>query len=135
MRRTCALIVALLLLGGCGSDESEPSLSESLTDTTWVSESDKIKEYRDDGTYGVSTSEFDDVSEANREWGTWSLDGNMLTVSPDTESPFCAEVTATYLVELVDDGNRLDVSVQDDPCEPRREDFSLGLTRRADADP
>ena len=131
-----AVVVLALLgaLGACGSDESEPSLSETLTETTWVSGGGKFIEFRDDGAYGVSTEEFEGVSESDREWGTWSVDGNVLSMTPDLESPFCAEVTGTYTMAVLDSGDRLDATVQDDPCEPRQEDFSLGLTRQADAD-
>ena len=130
MRLLCVLVLAVALLAGCGSDESEPDLADTLTGATWITEGDKYIVFRDAGDYGVGTVEVSsDVSLADREWGTWSVDGNVLTKVPDAGSPVCAEVTSSYTIEVVDDGERLETTVQDDECEPRHEDFSRGLTR------
>lgn len=127
-------IVVLTALGGCGSDESEPSLSESITETSWKSVAGKIIEFRDDGTFGVSVVAFVDVSSADREWGTWEIEGSVLTMNPDADSPYCAEEPGSYTIAIVDDGNRLDAAVEEDSCGgPRQADFSPGLTRVADA--
>ena len=95
----------------------------------------KIIEFRDDGTFGVSTKRFVDVSSANREWGTWSIEGSVLTFNPDAESPYCAESPGSYSIAIVDNGDRVDATVESDSCgNPRQSDFSAGLTRLADTE-
>jgi hypothetical protein len=136
------VIGGVLLLSGDGdggpvaaADESEPTLSDSLTGAVWVTTGDKFVVFLDDGTYGVGTSAvLDDVTTADIEWGTWSVDGSVLTKVPDAASTFCAEVTGTYTIDVVDDGHRLDATVQEDPCLWRSSEFSQGLNRRADAE-
>jgi hypothetical protein len=127
-------MVVLVLLGGCGSGDSETSLSDSITDATWLSAGNKLVVFEDDGAFGVGRSPFNDVSAADTEWGTWSVEASVLSMTPDAESPKCAEVTGTYSIDVVDDGNRIDATVQDDPCSGRRADFSEGLTRLDDAE-
>lgn len=130
-----AIIVVLAGLGACGSDESETSLSESITETSWLTVGGKTIEFRDDGTFGVSVVPFVDVSSADREWGTWSIEGSVLTMTPDADSPYCAEEPGSYTIAIENDGNRLDATVEEDSCGgPRQEDFSQGLTRNADAE-
>jgi hypothetical protein len=123
------MIVVLAALGGCGSDQSETSLSESITETTWKSADGNIVEFREDGTFGISAVEFVDVSSANREWGAWELEGSVLTITPDEDSPYAAGKSGSYTIAIADDGNRLDLTVEEDSWVSRLEDFSQGLTR------
>ena len=124
MRRVFISSVVLALLAGCGT-----SLSDSMSEGTWASYGGMLLAFHGDGTYSVGVTAPEDVSEASAEWGTWSLEGDSLTLIPDAESPFCAEVAGSYTVELIDDGTRLEAAVEDDECSARREDFVLGLTR------
>ena len=136
MRKVVVVIIVILAgLGACGSDDSEPSLSESITASSWMTRGGKIIEFREDGTFGVSTTEFDDVSSANREWGTWTLEGSVLTFNPDADSPYCAEEAGSYTISIVNDGTSVEATVEEDSCGgPRQSDFSAGLTRIADAE-
>ena len=134
MRRIAALIAALALVGGCGTTES--SLSDSMVGH-WVTDLHGIHiVFLDDGSYGKGHSPAQaspkDVSFAELEWGTWSTDGNILTITPDTTSAYCGKIVATYEIEVLDDGNRLEVTVLDDDCTKRPEDFGSGLTRYTD---
>jgi hypothetical protein len=134
MRRTAALIVVLVLVGGCGTSES--SLSDTI-EGVWVTNLYGIYEvFLDDGTYGVGHSleqatPTDGTAELNV--GTWSVDGNVLTRTADASASYCAGMVATYEVEVLDDGNRLDIVVLEDDCAgPGRADFGSGLTRYSD---
>lgn len=129
-----AIIVVLAGLGACGSDESETSLSESITETSWKSADGNIIEFRDDGTFGISTVAFVDVSSANREWGTWDIEGSVLTMTPDADSRYAAEIPGSYTIAIADDGNMLEFTVEEDNWAPRQEDLSQGLTRNVDAE-
>jgi hypothetical protein len=132
MRKILIIMVGLVVaLGACGSDDSAPSISESITETSWETDQGKLIIFQEDGMYGAGAATFTDVTSADREWGTWTVDGSVLTMMPDADSPNCGEVPGTYTVALVDDGNSLDVTVEDDDCGPRRADFSSGLTRTA----
>ena len=131
MRTITALVAALVLIGGCGSDE--PSLSETI-EGVWVTELfGKYEVFLDDGTYGVGntiSSATPVDGEAELDSGTWSVDGDILTRTTDASS-LCAPWVGTYEVEVLDDGDRLEITVLEDECELRREDFGSGLTRSA----
>ena len=63
------------------------------------------------------------------EWGTWTLESDVLTLVPDAQSPTCADVIGVYQLDVTDDGTRIDVTVQDDTCDGRSSDVSMGLTQ------
>lgn len=125
MRSLTVLIVALALVGGCGT--TERSLSDSIVGN-WVTDRyNTHAEFRDDGTYDKGTGV------PNRlEWGTWSTDGNTLTLNPDAATDACADRVGTYEIDVIDDGNRMEVTVLDDDCGLRAMDFGSGLTRNID---
>jgi hypothetical protein len=125
-------LAVVALLGACGSDDSEPSLSDTLTGSTWLTQDDYYQTYHDDGTYAVDTTMAGaegDVSAADTEWGTWTLDENVLSLTADAESAYCAGVTGTYLLEVTEDGNRIEVSLESDDCSARRVGFPPAVTR------
>jgi hypothetical protein len=132
MRRILTALAVVALLGACGSDASEPSLSETLIESAWLTQENFHQTYHDDGTYAVdrTTARAEgDVSAADLEWGTWTLDGNVLSLTPNAESAYCAGISATYLLEVTDDGNRIEVSIQDDTCYQRSVGFPPAVTR------
>lgn len=124
------LITILVLLGGCGTGASEPESdpAESIIGT-WTSQGGKYVTFRDDGTYDVGT----EPANASTEFGTWSMEGDVLTKVTDPEASSCAGITATYEVELLDDGTQLESTVVDDECGVRVADFVL-LTKHTDSD-
>jgi hypothetical protein len=134
MNRLMVILLLAASVSACGSDDADSSLSDTLTDAAWVTTQGKRIEFRDDGTYGVSVESFDEVSEADREWGSWSLDEDELSMTPDTQSPFCAEAIGTYTIVVREGGVALDVKVVEDQCEQRERDFSSGLTQLAATD-
>jgi hypothetical protein len=132
MRRMLTALAVVALLGACGSDDSEASLSDTLTGSTWLTQDDYYQTYHDDGTYAVDSTMAraeGDVSAADLEWGTWTLDENVLSLTPDAESTYCTGLSATYLLEVTDGGNRIEVSIQDDDCSVRSAGFPPALTR------
>ncbi len=142
MRNSFCVGVALLLLaaltvGGCGSGEAD-SPSELLVGT-WVTDLwSAIEVFNEDGTYGVGhtvdLASGDDVSQAELGFGTWSIDGNILTRSGDPEAPYCAGIVGTYEIEFLDDGDRVAVTVVSDDCPTQRRDFGSGLSRYTESD-
>ena len=128
MRLTVVLVVAIVLLGGCGTEESEPGLSESIVGT-WVSAKGLYVTFDDDGTYDVGT----EAGAADREFGTWSVEGGVLTKLTDEESRYCAGIVGIYETEVLDDGERLESTVVDDECPKRTGDF-LSLTREVETE-
>lgn len=136
MRRIAALIATLVLVGGCGTSES--SLSDTV-EGSWETDQYGIHiVFLDDGTYGTGHSleqaSPDDVSTAELEWGTWSVDGNTLILTPDPSSPHCAEMAGTYEIEVLGGGDRSDVAVLEDECSSRNIDFASGLARTNHSD-
>ena len=130
MRQLLLLLLAILvLLGGCetGESESESDLAESIVGT-WTSEKGKYVTFRDDGTYDVG----DEPANASTEFGTWSMEGDVLTKVTDPEASNCAGITATYEVELLDDGTHIEPTVVDDECGVGVSDFVL-VTKYTDA--
>jgi hypothetical protein len=142
MRGIISVIALAALAGACGSNDSAPSLSDTLTESTWVTSAEAYQVYLDDGTYNVSfnraTAEGVDQAEGQDEntadpelleWGTWTVESDVLTLVPDAQSPSCADIIGVYQLDVTDDGTRIDVTVQDDTCNGRSSDVSMGLTQ------
>ena len=130
MRTITALVVALVLVGGCGSDE--PSLSETI-EGVWVTDLfGKYEVFLEDGSYGVGNT-VESATPVNGwaelDSGVWSVDGDILTRTPDERSEVCAGMVGTYEVEVLNGGDRLEITVLEDECELRAADFGSGLTR------
>lgn len=94
---------------------------------TWVSEKGIFVTFNDDGTYDVGT----EVGAADREFGTWSVDGRVLTKVTDDDSLYCKGSIGIYETEVVDNGERLESTVVDDECRVRVADF-VSLTRETE---
>ena len=126
MRRMYTFLIALVLVGGCGSSDS--NLEDSIVGT-WQTPAKVWVEFRDDGSYDVGHSR----GQADLEWGGWSVDGDLLTQVTEADSNACAGVTGVYTIEMLDDGDRFVATPQEDTCEARVEDFTI-LTRVEDSD-
>jgi hypothetical protein len=130
MRRIAAVIAGsvtlLVVLGGCGTP-----LSDSLVGTWQTDLNGVYVDFRTDGTYQVTPTRYGGV---RLESGTWSVEGSTLTQTPVSDSEYCADIVATYEVEVVDDGDRLEATAVDDSCPDRLRDFGSGLTRVVDAE-
>jgi hypothetical protein len=134
MRAIAALVVTLVLVGGCGS--SEASLGETI-EGVWTTDLWGTYEvFLDDGTYGVghtlesATPTEDGFAEVSH--GTWSVDGNILTRATDLSANGCPGKVATYEVEALNNGDRLELAVIEDDCADQRLDMGSGLTRYSD---
>lgn len=126
MRGMYAFLLALVLVGGCESSDS--NLEDSIVGT-WQTPAEVWVEFRDDGSYDVGHSR----GQADLEWGDWSVDGDVLTQVTDADSNACAGVTGVYAIELLDDGDRFEATPQEDTCAARVEDFTT-LTRIVDSE-
>lgn len=126
MRRTLVLMTVAVLLGGCGADDSEPGLDDSISGT-WVTRKGVYVTFDPDGTYTAGG----EVGSASKESGVWLVDGKVLTKTADAASPYCAGVTGTDESELLDGGDVLESTVIDDGCNKRVSDF-VYLTRYDD---
>jgi len=130
------LVLAALTVGGCGSGEAD-SPSELLVGT-WVTDLYGVIEvFNEDGTYGVGhtvdLASGDNVSQAELGFGTWSIDGSVLTRSMDPEAPYCPGMVGTYETEFSDDGDRVALTVVSDDCPTQRQDFGSGISRYMDS--
>ncbi len=131
MRSITALTVAALLVVACGSGDS--SSTDELVGN-WVTERGRVYVvFTDAGTYGkghsLELAAPGSDSWASLEWGTWSISGDILTLSPDPESQYCGELVARYEIGFLDGGDRLEVTILEDDCSKRNSDFGGGLTR------
>jgi hypothetical protein len=130
------LLLAALTIGGCGSGEAD-SPSELLVGTWETDLYGMVEVFNEDGTYSVGhtvdLASGDDVSQAEMGFGTWSIDGNVLTRSADPESPYCTGLVGTYEIEFLDDGDRVAVTVVSDDCPTQRRDFGSGISRYMDS--
>lgn len=63
----------------------------------------------------------------------WQVMAGIGKVESDPKSEACTSV-GIYELDVPDDGNRLEVTVLEDPCDARRDDFGSGLTRHAESD-
>lgn len=129
-----ALLVLGLVIGAvlvAGGRFSGPSLSDSITGH-WKLDPVYYIDFGDDGSYLVSVSR---EGTGRLEWGTWSVEGSTLTQTPASDSRYCAGFVGTYEIRVVDEGNRLESTVQGDACPQRLAGFGSGLTRLPDAEP
>ena len=127
MRHALVLMAVAVLVAGCGSDDPDPGLSESIIGV-WLSETGKYITFSSDGSHEVGT----EAGTANTEFGTWSVEGEILTKVTDPESVFCEGIIGIYESEVLDDGERLESTVVEDECSVRVDDFAT-LTRHADS--
>lgn len=129
-------IMTLVAVAGCGSGETD-SPSELLVGTWETDLGGTIEVFNEDGTYSVGhtvdLASGDDVSQAELNFGTWSIDGNVLTRSSDPEAPYCQGMVGTYEIEFLDDGDRVAVTAVSDDCDHGRGDFASGLSRYMDS--
>ncbi len=119
--RVSATLVVALIVTGCVPDQhpKQPDPSQALVGT-WLTESGFYVQYRDDGTYAVGSG----VSSTDVERGTWSVDWGVVTHEAEADSPRCASAVGVYETTFRDEGTRVETTVVDDPCSPRRDDFS-----------
>ena len=129
MRRMSWFAVLILMVAACGESAS---LSDSITDTVWEASDGRLIDFRTDGTYSAGSTVPDDVADADTEWGTWSLDGDVLTMTP-SESEFCT-TPGSYTVAIGESGE-LDVTLVEDECEGRANAWLDGLMPQPDTTP
>ncbi len=126
MRRMLILLVLFALLGGCGG--SDGTLADAITGAWQTGVYSNTVEFRDDGSY--------DVVEKNTarelEWGTWSTEDEVLTMVPAEDAPYCPGLSGSYTIEILEGGDLLDPTVEDDTCSGRRTDFGSELRRATD---
>lgn len=134
MRRSIHVLIALALVGTAGCGSTDASLKDSVIGT-WETSLAVVVVFNDDGTYGVGHSVVsaspDDVRFAEMEYGTWSVEGGVLTKVTDEASRFCAGIESSYEIEVLDDGDRLGLTTLSDECRVRNDDFGKGVTRKA----
>lgn len=129
MRRILTTLGVVALLGACGSGDS---LSDTLTGSAWTTHEGYYQIYRDDGTYAVANTlagARGEEASPDIEWGTWSLDEDVIALVPEDDSEYCAGVTGTYRLAVSDDEQQIDVAVESDECDARRLGFPPVLTR------
>lgn len=57
------------------------------------------------------------------EWGTWTYEDTVLTMTPDSDSLYCSGYVGTYEIEMVDGGDGMLSILVEDGCGP----WSLGF--------
>ena len=129
MRRMLILLLLFALLGGCGG--SDGTLADAITGAWQTGVYSNTVEFRDDGSYAAGN----EVASADLEWGTWSTEDEVLTMVPAEDSLYCALLSGSYTIEILEDGDLLDPTVEDDTCSGRRTDFGSELRRSTDTGP
>ena len=128
MRRTIAalaLIVLVLPFAGCGDADSADS---DVIYGTWVTELEgKYQTFNEEGSW---TAKSNPNIEASTDEGTFTFDGETLTVISDPGFGCGGEEQGSYGVEVADE-NTLDLTVIEDNCTPRAADISSGMARYA----
>jgi hypothetical protein len=125
------LLVLAALLGGCGG--SDGGLADAMIGAWQTGVYGNTVEFRDDGTYDVVEAFTDPLREL--EWGTWSTEDDVLTMVPAEDAPYCPGLSGSYTIEILEDGDLLDPTVEDDTCSGRRTDFGSELRRSTDTGP
>ena len=124
------LVVGCLMIASCGVEQA--SLEDEIVGT-WVTQADIYVVFDAAGTHGVGHSlELATGTDERRpeiEFGTWVIEGSTLTFSNDRGSKVCAGMTGVYEIEIPEEGDEMLVTVVEDECEARAEDFGGGLTR------
>lgn len=126
------LSVLVGVLAGCGQ-----SLHDQLVGT-WEGHSGYYKTFNEDGTYGVGGSpavasgEHDADIVSQLEWGTWTVEDGILTITPDADSFSCRRYVGMYEIEVTDDGQQMLSTLVEDDCGPRSLGFEGAGTRYTD---
>lgn len=135
-----ACVAAVLVAAGCSSDGSDNSLASSdtiaeATTTTTAEESDTATtgiygvwlapdgdadmSFNEDDSYAINHGEGTEPA----EWGTFTFDGERLTLSTDPDSTNCREIVGTYDAAFTAGGD-LELTDVEDPCTARRVELS-----------
>ena len=111
MYKSFILLLAVLALFAAACSSSDAS--EQIEGTWYWTALTVYMEYADDGTFSVSPStDFSNPVES----GTYTFDGETLTVTNDPDSMFCVGTTATWTVEFSDDGDEASVTIVENTC-------------------
>ena len=136
MRKLAAMLCIVLMgiLAGCGNSNFDQTVG------MWVDEESVFYlVFNEDGTYGVGRSprlaSGTDVVSPELEWGTWSYEGNLLSMAPDPDSEFCRRLIGTYEMEIIDDGQRMLATLVEDECPVRESGFEGLHIRHTDTTP
>lgn len=132
MRRLVALAVLAASALACGGGES--SLRDEMVGM-WVTDHDgAYHTFNDDGTYGAAfTPERalgDDPDFPALEWGDWTLDESVVQLVNAPDTPYCPGVAGTYEIEIT--GDRMLITLVEDECWYRSQDFGSSMTRYTD---
>lgn len=133
MRRSLAVLLIALMaaaVSSCSTDESQQDQLVGMWKTngwgTYVA-------LNDDGTYGKGSTPVQAIAmDPFFERGTWTIEEGLLTFTASEDSKYCSGVIGAFEVEITDDGDEVLVTLIEDSCDERAEDFPSGLTRHTD---
>jgi hypothetical protein len=129
---TAILLGAMISACLVGCSDSASAIEDELVGV-WYSKLYIYVAFDADGTYGKGHSAEQAQGQSQNpvmDWGTWSVEDDVLTLITADGSEYCGDTTATYRVAIADDGSEVRVTLLDDPCGIRSSDLTNGLTRR-----
>ena len=122
MHKSSILLLAVLVLIAAACSDA----SEEIEGTWYWAQTEVYVEYSDDGQISVSYSE--DLA-SPIESGTYTFDGETLTVNNGADSRYCASASATWTVEFSDDGDEANMTFVEDSCPDAVRSQNMIVTR------
>ena len=109
----------VLAMSACSSSDSEEIYG------VWITPGDHNMSFNEDGSwFVVPAADPEDI----RAFGTFTLDGELLTFTFDPDSKVCSQNIGIYDAAFTADGD-LEVNDVDDPCVVARSDLTGTLVR------
>ena len=115
------VLADLVLMAAACSDASE-----EIEGTWYWTQTEVYVGYGDDGRISVSYSE---NLASPIESGTYTFDGETLTVNNGPDSRYCASASVTWTVEFSDDGEEADMTFVEDSCQDAVRSQNMVVTR------
>jgi hypothetical protein len=140
MKRTNSMLVVLLvttlavlfLVAGCSSDDGDPSTAEQLYGT-WHDVTPSLSGYYltfdEEGI--VDTYFTSNVDGSPDQWGTYTLDGDILTMTDALDAPYCKGAVSVWTVAFSPDGDETYFAFASDECSESARGVDWTLARQS----
>jgi hypothetical protein len=130
--RLATVLLMLFLVAGCSSDDGDLSTAEQLYGT-WHDVTPSLNGYYlifdEEGI--VDTYFTSDVDGSPFQWGTYTLDGDILTMTDALDAPYCEGAVSVWTVAFSPDGDESYFTFVSDECSSSARGVDWTLARQS----
>jgi hypothetical protein len=105
------MALGLLLVSGCTPQPASLTVDDLYG--VWMGRG--FTQFNENGTWAAARSA-DEFTSQPLQFGDFRLEGTTLILITDKESVLCANTTASYELEMAEDGSRIKSTLIEDPC-------------------